>query len=469
MGGVVGALQRRADRITDELTRRGQGPLILPTLLKLASVEGEEEPTRRRLRRSELGPQEQDVVDAFVEARLLTSSKSEVAGEEATVLEVAHEALLRQWLPLRRAIEEARTSLRMRSELERLAADWNQARRKHDNEDSYLLVRGRLAEFRHWADRHIGELGPIEGEFLRASEAFEERRIRRLRAVAGVLAVLLVIAVIATVLAIQQAQDARLEANIALARQLAAQSKQLTGDQDTLLARSVLLAVESMRRFTSEEADQALREALALVPRRVSTLNHESAVVSAVFSPDGEQVATASTDGTAKVWDATTGEEVAIMRHQGVVGDVAFSPDGKYIVTGSEDETARVWDATSGQEVTTMNHQGAVGDVAFNPDGEQVATASTDGTVRVWDAMSGEEVATKRHEDAVLNVSFSPEGKYVASASADGSVHVWPWRPEDLIHEACSRLKRNLSKEEWQVYLGDEPYRKTCPKLPIPR
>src|SRR3712207_912938 len=159
----------------------------------------------RSLRRSELAPKEQEVVDAFVEARLLTSGKSEGGGEEDAVVEVAHEALLRQWEPLRQAIEEARSSLRMRSELERLATDWEQARRTHENEDSYLLVRGRLAEFRDWADRHAGELGPIERDFLRASEAFEERRIRRLRAVAGGLAILLVISVIATVLAIWQA------------------------------------------------------------------------------------------------------------------------------------------------------------------------------------------------------------------------------------------------------------------------
>src|SRR3712207_2605527 len=80
VGGVVGALQRRADRITDELTRRGQGPLILPTLLKLASVEGEEEPTRRRLRRSELAPKEQAAVEAFVQGRVVISGKGEGIG-----------------------------------------------------------------------------------------------------------------------------------------------------------------------------------------------------------------------------------------------------------------------------------------------------------------------------------------------------------------------------------------------------
>jgi hypothetical protein len=208
MGGVMGALQYRADLITHELTRQGQGPLILPTLLRLASVEGDEEPTCRRVRRNALSQDEQKVVDAFVEARLLTSGQSEGGSEEgAALVEVAHEALLRQWTPLRDAIVEARSSLQTRSELERLAADWDRARRTNEEtEDSYLLVRGRLDECRGWADRHPGELDPIEREFLRASEAFEGRRIRRWRAAAGgltILTFLLVMALIASVLAIR--------------------------------------------------------------------------------------------------------------------------------------------------------------------------------------------------------------------------------------------------------------------------
>jgi len=72
------------------------------------------------------------------------------------------------------------------------------------------------------------------------------------------------------------------------------------------------------------------------------------------------------------------------------------------------------------------------------------------------------------HPDTVKGITFSPDGKYLATASADQTVRVQSWQPEGLVEEACARLTRNLTSMEWQQYLGDEPYRKTCPNLPGP-
>ena len=78
------------------------------------------------------------------------------------------------------------------------------------------------------------------------------------------------------------------------------------------------------------------------------------------------------------------------------------------------------------------------------------------------------QVAWMAHEDWVRAVAFSPDGRYLATGSDDRTARVWLLWPEDLIAEACARLPRNLTREEWQRYVGDEPYRATCPNLPMP-
>src|SRR5262249_27353582 len=83
---------------------------------------------------------------------------------------------------------------------------------------------------------------------------------------------------------------------------------------------------------------------------------HKDDVRSAVFSPDGQHVITASRDNTARLWDVRTGDSLAVLSgHSDSVWIAAFSPDGSRIVTASSDKTARIWDATTGASLYVLS------------------------------------------------------------------------------------------------------------------
>ena len=107
---------------------------------------------------------------------------------------------------------------------------------------------------------------------------------------------------------------------------------------------------------------------------------------SAVFSPDGSRIVSASFDNTARVWDAKTGVVVATLSgHTDRVVSAAFSPDGSRVITASSDNTARVWDAVTGVSLTILwGHTNQLVSAAFSPDGLYVITASLDQTARIW-------------------------------------------------------------------------------------
>jgi WD40 repeat protein len=177
---------------------------------------------------------------------------------------------------------------------------------------------------------------------------------------------------------------------------------------------------------------------------------HADWVRSAVFSPDGTRLLTASDDGTARVWDAGTGAELVRIELPGFwVSSAAFSPDGALIatVTAQSGSTRRfehsitVWDAGSGRKLGQLGagayprpHFDRIWSVVFSPDGSRLLTASSDETAKVWalDQASGggtvdiwETPVIDGHASWIRYASFSPDGARIVSAGDDHAIKIW--------------------------------------------
>jgi WD40 repeat protein len=157
------------------------------------------------------------------------------------------------------------------------------------------------------------------------------------------------------------------------------------------------------------------------------------------------------------ITEITSGQRMATLKHESVVGSTAFSPDGKYVATRSG-KVAVIWEWKSEKEVRRFPHEADVAALSFSSDGTTLATAAGN-DARVWDVASVEELARVSHDQPVTRAVFSPDGKTLATAGNDGVVQLSLWRPQDLLDEACARLTRNLTPEEWHQYLnlGDQP------------
>ena len=186
-----------------------------------------------------------------------------------------------------------------------------------------------------------------------------------------------------------------------------------------------------------------------------------------VFEPAAPEAR--GTDHFVEVWDVAAARRLARIRQDDVVAFVAFDRSGARLLTiagnfATDRRQIEVWDWASERLLARLRHEEEIDRVRFGSDPDSAATVSA-GRVYVWKLSTGDLLSQIVDGGYVRDVQFSPDGRLVLTGGADGTAAIWLWQTADLRAEACRRLTRNLTPEEWQQYLGATPYEPTCPGL----
>ncbi len=362
-GGVQGAVARLAEDAYLALDPAGQ-VAARRLLLRLSDESPDGTIVRRRIALDQLEPELAEVASRLADHRLLTISDGSV--------EVAHEALLREWPRLRGWLDEDVQGRRLHRQLSDAAGAWDA-----DGRDPGGLYRGaRLASALDWAAGHETELNATERAFLHDSRRASGRAQRRLRLVLAGVASLLVVAVVAGALALEQRGNARDEATVAAAQRLGAQA--LVEDE---LDRALLLARQGVALDDSVQTRSNLFATLLKSPAAIGVLRGEGRWVLALdLSPDGRRLAFIDIEGQLQVVDTATRRVVAgptqvdqLSFFGPALEVLRFSPDGSRLVVGGG--WGAILDAATLRLIAHLTAPVEVDRVAFSPDGRTVLAA----------------------------------------------------------------------------------------------
>ena len=450
-GGVTGALGRRAEGLFTALSdahRRAAEQVFL----RLVTVDEKAEYARRRVLRTELAALDFDsttldhVLHQFGAHRLLSFDHDPVT--RGATVEVAHEALLREWSRLRGWIELRREDLLLHRRLAESMREWAAS----DRDPGFLLPGGRLDFLESWAARTDLRLTTVEREFLATSgkhEAAAQRRRRRRRwAVGAVLSTLTVLAVIAAGSALLQAHVARVQALTAAARSNLASQPEL----------ALILAIEAVDRAqltggaTLHDATGVLHETLLAAPLVRSfpgtghiAWSHSTNLLATL--EQGEDHASVS------IRNGTTDEEIAaVTPGHGSISGMSWSGDGRLLAITHDTGPAVIWELASEQTLAEIP--------SLREGGHSFPSFGAGDTLLVISDLPGDADCCRSNSVLIWDLETNAELRRVTLDTNVFGTHLNPVEPLLLVSEPETFRAAiwDVRTGEKAVDLGDQGY-----------
>jgi WD40 repeat protein/class 3 adenylate cyclase len=200
------------------------------------------------------------------------------------------------------------------------------------------------------------------------------------------------------------------------------------------------------------------------------------AITNLAYSADGSMIA-AATDDPAKgvvVVDAASLKTIRTFEADpDGVNWVAFSPNGPFLATAGGSGIIRLWDTRTWKQVASVKAtDGPVFTVGFDLSGNRIVAGGAGTTTSIWSTTDLHQIGPNLpaglgtgYDFNYLMASFAAAGKWIVLVQEDGQAVAWPATLEQWEHDACSVAGRNLTADEWRLYVPDRPYQKTCPGL----
>ncbi|HEY9047640.1 MAG TPA: High-affnity carbon uptake protein Hat/HatR [Ohtaekwangia sp.] len=198
------------------------------------------------------------------------------------------------------------------------------------------------------------------------------------------------------------------------------------------------------------------------------------------LSADGSKLAGAGENGSLFIWDVKNNFAVTEIKDLGShLTSVTFAPEGRRIVVGDNSGLVKIFDMQSGLVVRILSgHTSSIEQIRFNHAGTFMATASKDKTVRLWNVnrLKEQPIVLSDHSDWVWSVAFTPDDEQLLASvhssvetvkGVEHTIHAWPTKIPVMSTVLCDKVKRNINKDEWEIFVGDDlPYESTCASLP---
>ncbi|MFI0419216.1 WD40 repeat domain-containing protein [Spongiactinospora sp. 9N601] len=361
------------------------------------------------------------ILNRLADARLLVI--------DGDTVEIAHEALIREWPLLRDWLTRDRDILVLHRRIHDAARDWNDQRRPSD-----LLLRGeRLALAIDLKSRDDSPLNALESDFVAHSEDAQanelvttRRRNRRLRLIAGVLCVLAVLSLAGGGTAWWQYHRAQNAHLLAVSRTLAARAQNEVTRSPQL---AMLQALTSVKIESTSEGRQAILEMLRASPHLHGYLNdHRGTVWSVNFSPDGRIAASADQEN-AILWNVEQRKPIRVLSS---TEQVVFNPHRPVLalVKSRKTDTGAIdlWGLRQNRVIGSLRRSSfdafQIGDVDFSPNGRYLAAAtlSPEQIVLVWDLDHPGRAPQTFKDQAYYGLAFGPDSRLLVAVANDSSI-----------------------------------------------